>query len=294
MEAAAAAVAAETRRAGALAELPALGAGLGFREPLRAGIFRHRPAIGALEITIEHYLDPTPEKADELELLRSHFPLIPHGLELSLGSAEGVDPRRLDAYAALIGKVRPPWWSEHVAFTRAGGVEIGHLAPVPFTRQALDALCANLEVVRRTIPSPPLILENITYTLDWGGHEMSEGEFLGALCRESGCGLLLDVTNLWLNAQRHGYDAGAFLEALPLDRVVQLHFVGAEKRGEEWVDSHGGATSPEIFDLLRTVVERAPVKAAILERDKDFPPFADVLAEVETAARIGREAGRWS
>lgn len=123
---------------------------------------------------------------------------------------------------------------------------------------------------------------------------MSEGEFLSALCRETACGLLLDVTNLWLNSRRHGYAAEAFLDALPLEHVVQLHFVGAEERGGEWVDSHGGDTSPEIWALLREVVERAPVKAAILERDKDFPPFAEILKEIETAAGIGREAGRWS
>ena len=277
-----------------LAGLPALGAGLGFREPLRASVFRHRPSIAALEITVEHYFDPTPEKRDELELLRAHFPLIPHGLDLSLGSAEGVDARTLERFAALIEKVRPPWWSEHIAFTRAGGVEIGHLAPLPFTRQALDALCANIETVRRVIPGPPLILENITYTLDWGAHEMTEGEFLSTLCRETGCGLLLDVTNLWLNAGRHGYDPLVFLEALPLESIVQLHFVGAERREDEWVDSHGRPTSPEIWDLLGAVVGRAPVKAAILERDKDFPPFEEILEEVETATRIGREAGRWT
>ena len=247
-----------------------------------------------LEITADHYMEAGPEKRDELELLRSHFALIPHGLSLSLGSAEGLDERYLERLAAILERVRPPWWSEHVAFTRAGGVEIGHLAPVPFTREALDTLCRNVERVRRTIPDPPLILENITYTLDWGPGEMSEAEFLDALCRESGCGLLLDVTNLWLNSRQYDYDPIEFLEALPLDRVVQLHFVGAEKRGEQWVDSHGCATSPEIWGLFRAAVERAPVKAAILERDKDFPPFADILGEVETAARLGREAGRWS
>ncbi len=275
-------------------DLPALGAGLGYREPLRAGVFRHRDAIGALEITAEHYLEGGATKQDELELLRAHFPLIPHGLNLSLGSAEGLDPRHLERLAGLIEKVRPPWWSEHVAFTRAGGVELGHLAPVPFTREALDALCANIEQVRRVIPDPPLIVENITYTLDWGEGEMSEAELLGALCRESSCGLLLDVTNLWLNARRIGYDPIAFLDALPLERVVQLHFVGPERRGAEWVDSHGRATSGEVWELLGAALERAPVKAAILERDKDFPAFSELLEEVETAARMGREAGRWS
>ena len=181
-----------------------------------------------------------------------------------------------------------------MAFTRAAGVELGHLAPAPFTRQALDALCANIDRARRAIPKPPLIVENITYTMRSGQPEMSEGEFLATLCRESGCGLLLDVTNLWLNAQRYRYDPVAFLDSLPLERVVQLHFVGAERRGQEWVDSHGSATSPEIWELFRAVVERAPVKAAILERDRNLPVFSELIEEVRTAARIGREAGRWS
>ena len=289
-----AAAAGATSPVDAISDLPVLGAGLGFREPFRANVFRHRESIAALEITAEHYLRPGAEKRDELALLHAHFPLIPHALNLSLGSADGIDAEYVDRLAALIEPLEAPWWSEHIAFTRAGGVEIGHLAPIPFTREALDTLCANIERVRRTIPNPPLILENITYTLDWGAGEMSEGEFLSALCRESGCGLLLDVTNLWLNSRRHGYDPIEFLDLLPSENIVQLHFVGAEQRGEEWIDSHGRATSPEIWDLYRAVVARAPVKAAILERDKDFPPFAEVLDEVLTAARLCREAGRWS
>ena len=173
---AAVAAAAGSNGSAKLVPLPALGAGLGFRPPFRAGIFRNRLSIAALEVTVEHYLDAAPEKRDELTLLRTHFPLLPHGLNLSLGSADGVDARYVDRLAELLEPLRAPWWSEHVAFTRAGGVEIGHLAPVPFTREALDTLCRNIECVRRVIPSPPLILENITYALDWGAGEMDEGE----------------------------------------------------------------------------------------------------------------------
>src|SRR5580658_5466974 len=117
--------------------LPRLGVGLGFREPFRADLFLHRPEVDFLEITADHYFYVSAEKQAELDLLAAHFTLIPHGLNLSLGSAEGLDDAYFDQFASLIERLNPPWWSEHIAFTRAGGVEIGHLAPVPFNREAL-------------------------------------------------------------------------------------------------------------------------------------------------------------
>src|SRR5689334_20175399 len=110
-------------------QLPALGVGLGFREPFRADLFLQRDKVDFLEITADHYFNASREKMRELDLLAEHFTLIPHGLNLSLGSAEGVDEEYLDAFARLVQRVNPPWWSEHIAFTRAGGVSIGHLAP---------------------------------------------------------------------------------------------------------------------------------------------------------------------
>jgi len=273
--------------------LPALGVGLGFREPLKADVFRHRPRIDFLEITADHYLDAPPEKRGELDLLAEHFTLVPHGLRLSLGSAEGVDGEYLDKLAALIERVQPPWWSEHVAFTRAGGVEIGHLAPLPYCEEAVEVFARNVERVRRVIGAP-LIVENITVTVDVDGHAMSEGTFLERVCETADCGLLLDVTNHFLSATRRRADPVEALDALPLERVVQLHFVGFEQRGEERIDSHARAMSEPLWRLLQAVLERAPVKGAILERDKDFPPFGELLAELERARKLGREAGRWT
>ena len=272
---------------------PTLGVGLGFREPLKANVFRHRPAIDFLEITADHYFDAPPEKLAELDLLAQHFPLIPHGLRLSLGSAEGVSERYLDKMAALVERVRPPWWSEHVAFTGAGGVEIGHLAPLPYCDEAVDVFSRNVQRVRRVI-DVPLILENITVTLELDGHAMSEGRFLTRILEETSCGLLLDVTNHFLNARRRGEDPVAALDALPLERVVQLHFVGFERRGEDAIDSHGRPMSAPLWALMEAVLERAPVKGAILERDQNFPPFEELVAELETARELGRRAGRWT
>jgi uncharacterized protein (UPF0276 family) len=276
-----------------LARLPTLGVGLGFREPYRSDLFLHREHVDFLEITADHYLDVGPEKEHELELLAQHFTLIPHGLNLSLGSAEGLNATYLDKLAGLVRRLNPPWWSEHIAFTHVGGVEIGHLAPLPFTWEALETLCRNIAEVRRAL-DVPLILENISYVVRVPGAEMTEGAFLRELLERTGCGLLLDVMNLHANAVNHGYDAYAFLEHLPLERVVQLHFVGGHRERGVLIDSHAQPTHPEVWALLDAVVARAPVKGIILERDENLPPFTQLLGELARARAIGQRHGRWA
>lgn len=276
----------------AIADLPALGAGLGFRTPFRSELFLNRDRVDFLEITADHYLDATRAKCEELELLADHFTLIPHGLSLSLGSAEGLDADYRDKLLELVNRLQPPWWSEHIAFTRADRIDIGHLAPVPFSHEALDVLVANIrEVQQRT--DVPLILENITQTLVMPGAEMGEAEFVAELLDRTGCGLLLDVTNLHTNATNHGYDPIAFLDELPLDRVVQLHFTGGHWEAGLLIDSHAEPTPVEVWSLLEEVLARAPVKGAILERDENLPPFNMLLAEVDQARAIGRRYRRW-
>lgn len=181
-----------------LSHLPTLGVGLGFREPFRSDLFLNRGGVDFLEIVAEHYLDAPPQKEQELELLAAHFPLIPHAINLSLGSAEGLDADYLGKLAALIKQLNPPWWSEHICFTRAGGVDIGHLSPLPYTHEAVEVVCRNIEQARRLI-DVPLILENITYMLTVPGGEMTEAQFLAEVVELSDCGLLLDVTNLHIN-----------------------------------------------------------------------------------------------
>lgn len=278
--------------ADAIHDLPALGVGLGFRSPFRADLFRDRSAVDFLEITADHYFEASPEKLEELDLLEDHFILIPHGLSLSLGSAEGLDVGYADALAALVRRLDPPWWSEHLAFTHAGGVDIGHLAPLPFTREAIDAVARNVESMRRRI-DVPLLLENITYSVTLPGSELDEAAFLAEVLERTGCGLLLDVTNLYTNAVNLGYDWRRFLDRLPLERVVQLHFTGGHRRGGAWVDSHSQRTPEEVWEVLDAVLERAPVRGAILERDENLPPFVELRAEVERAREAGRRHGRW-
>ncbi len=268
-----------------IATLPKLGAGLGFREPYRAELLLDGDGVDFLEVIADHYLAAPPEKLRELDLLAERYTLIPHGLNLSLGSAEGLDPAYRDRLLALVRRLDPPWWSEHVAFTRAGGVDIGHLAPLPFTGEALEVLVANIAEVQG-LTDRPLILENITYSFTFPGSELDEADFLGELVERTGCGLLLDVTNLYINAVNHRFDPYAFLARLPLDRVVQLHFAGGHQQGEFLVDSHSAPTPPEVWSLLDHMLARAPVKGVILERDEELPPFALLLEEIARVRQV--------
>ena len=279
-------------RHGLAPDVAALGVGLGFRPSFRADLFRQRAQVDFLEITADHYFNAPPEKLDELDLLAAHFPLIPHGLDLSLGSAEGIDPAYLDQFATLIERVSPPWWSEHLAFTRAGGVSIGHLAALPHTHEAVDAVVRNVEVVRRAT-EVPLVLENVTATVLVPGGEMDEAAFLTEVLRRTGCGWLCDVTNLYTNAINQGVDLDRELDRWPWEQVVQMHFAGGHWRDGILIDSHACPTSPEVWRLLDEAVARSSVKGIILERDESLPPFGDLLDELARARAIGSRHGRW-
>lgn len=272
----------------ASAESPALRSGLGYRPRFRADLFAEREAVDILEIVADHYFDASWEKRAELDLLATHFPIVPHGLDLSLGSAEGIDPAYLTKMAALIARLDPPWWSEHIAFTRGGGVSIGHLAALPYTREAVDVVARNVEIVRRVIAAP-LLLENPTEVVRLPGAEMDEAEFLTRVLELSGCGWLCDLTNLYTNSVNHGFDIATELGRWPWERIGQFHIAGGRKLRGLLMDSHDAPTPPEVWALLETILPLAPkARAVVLERDERLPPFSELLAEVARAREIGR------
>ena len=283
--------------AGAVAEaavadpnaLPFLGAGLSFREAWRWEVVRHRDQLGAVECIPDDVAGPGGLR--ELILIGQAVPVLLHGIGLSLGSTEGLDPRRLEHLSKVVEAVRPPWFSEHIAFTRAGGVEIGHLAPLPFNRRSVDTVAANVEELRRAIPGVSVLLENIAYTLDLPGSDMTEAEFVRAVIETTDAGLLLDLENVHANSLNHGYDPVEHLESLPLDRVVEVHLAGGIVRDGEYVDSHTRPVPEESWTLLEWLAPRTDVRAVILERDDDLPPFGDLLAEVRRAGEVLHGSG---
>ena len=258
-----------------------LGVGLGVRDEIAHALVLHRDRIDFVEIVGEHFLDASRERRRQLSVLAEHFPVVVHTIGLSLGSIDPPDAGYLDALARLVRAARAPWVADHICYTRAGGIDIGHLAPLPRTEEAIEALARNARIVRDRI-GVPLLLENVAYLVDPGG-EMDEAEFVAGALDASGCDLLLDLTNLHANATNFGYDAEAWLDRMPLERIGQVHVTGGHWSDGVLVDSHSAATHDEVWRLLERVAARVVVPAVLLERDEHVPPIEELLDELDVA-----------
>ncbi|HLY11458.1 MAG TPA: DUF692 domain-containing protein [Planctomycetota bacterium] len=249
--------------------------GIGYRREL-AGWIASRPAeIGCLEITAEHFFDAD---AGRLRALRRDFPLYVHGLGLSLGTPGPLDAGALDAYARVVEAADPLHISEHLAFTRTRDVDLGHLNPVSCTRANLALLVDHARQVMDRC-GKPLLLENIATALRLKG-EMDEPDFLNLLCDRAGCGLLLDVTNLWINSRTFGFDPVQWLGRIETRHLVQLHIVGYTRCGDRWIDAHAEPIQRDLYDLAGEALARAPIRSVILERDENIPDPRDLAAEL--------------
>lgn len=272
----------------ALIEIPLTG--VGYRAQLAKWIGLRPPEIHCLEITAEHFFD---HGRDHLAWLAGCYPLYVHGLGLSLGTPGPLDSNTLDRFAEVVDVAQPEWISEHVAFTKSDEIDLGHLNPVAPTA---TSLCTLVDHARQLMDrcQKPLILENVTSFLRLPG-DMSETEFLNRLCDESGCGLLLDVTNLLINARNHGFDEQAWLSELNPDHVVQLHVVGYSHNNGLWHDYHAAPIQDDLFALVAEVARTTSVRAVIIERDANFPPAAQIaeeLTRLEQECVAARERGQ--
>lgn len=254
-----------------------LGIGIGWRPEIDLTVER-LPGVDFVEVLAENVRpDPLPES---LRVLRARgVPVVAHAVSLSLGGAEPVDPARVSHLAAVAEAVGAPLVSEHVAFTGAGGLDSGHLLPVPRTREALDVLVANVRAVRQDLPAP-LALENIAALLDWPDAELTEGQFLAELVERTGCWLLVDVANLYANAVNIGTEPATFLAELPLERLAYVHVAGGVQHDGVYHDTHAHAVRPEVLDLLGELCAMVDPPGVLLERDDDYPPDADLAAEL--------------
>lgn len=267
---------------------PALGLGIGWRPEIDLTIER-LPDLDFVEVLAENV---SPERLPEsLGVLRDRgLPIVAHAVSLSLGGAERPDAARIGHLARVAAAVRAPLVSEHVAFTRADGLDSGHLLPVPRTRDALDVLAANVREAQDQLPVP-LAMENIAAVLDWPHGELSEGEFLAELVDRTGCWLLVDVANLHANARNLGTDVAAFLDALPLERLAYVHVAGGVEHDGVYHDTHAHAVAPPVLDVLAELRRRVPPPGVLLERDDQYPSTAELIAELAAIRAVLAGAG---
>jgi uncharacterized protein len=248
--------------------------GLGFRPELAADLVRAPATVDFVEIVAETCFTQRHTRR-EAAAIGEIWPVVPHGVKLSLGSAEGVDLDRARRLAALVRELRAEVVSEHVSFTRAGGVDIGHLTQLPRTREAIAVVARNVAKVRRVLPDVPLLLENVAWSVRWPDDEMDEPTFYQEVVAATDCDLLLDVGNLYANACNEGLDPAVVLAGYPLDRVAMLHVAGGVVEDGFYFDTHAHAIPRAVFDL----VARCPAVPTLIERDANFD-FAEIAREL--------------
>lgn len=249
--------------------------GIGYRPKLAPSLLARPHDVDFVEIVAESWRDRR-----ELLALREIWPIVPHGVKLSLGSAEGIDPERARTLGTLARELRAPFVSEHIAFVHAGGRDIGHLTELPMTTEAVRVLARNVAVAKRALPDVPLLLENVARSFVWTTeHTMHEGEFHARVCEATGCDLLLDVANLYANARNAGVDPFALLATYPLDRVAMLHVAGGETKDGFYFDTHAHPVPEPVFALAAHVLARREVPV-LLERDANLGDEAAIFGEV--------------
>src|SRR5512135_2672611 len=213
------------------------GFGLGLRPEHYRDFAAGGPRVDWLEILTENYLVPGGKPLDFLERIRARYPIVMHGVSLSIGGTDALDEAYLRELEALAGRVQPAWISDHLCWTGIGGTNLHDLLPIPFTAEALAHVAERVARVQDRLRRA-LVLENVSSYVGFAGDEMAEWEFLAELVRRSGCELLLDVNNVYVNAVNHGFDAREFVDALPASAVRQIHLAGHTDNGDHLIDTH--------------------------------------------------------
>lgn len=272
------------------ADLPVLGVGIGWRKEIQQEILANSQHIDWLEIITEHYISQTEDRFRYLRQLAKSMPVIPHGIDLSIGTDVPVEDEYLESLSEIVEGLDAPWFTDHLCFTRVPGVNVGQLTPLQFSKTNVEIVVRKVNQIKSRIKRP-FLLENITYQFKIPGGELQEAEFLTRVLEESDIGLLLDVTNLFINSSNHGYDPYRFLEAIPIERVVQLHVAGGEHYNNRWYDTHSMPVHEEVFDLVEYIVSHAPVKGILLERDANYPDSFQEL--IDDLCRVREVFGRY-
>lgn len=240
-----------------------------------------------LEIISENYLVPGGKPLHHLQRLRRDYPVVMHGVSMSIGSADPLDLDYLRELRALAERIEPGWISDHLCW---GGVDhrrLHDLLPLPYTEATLRHLLPRLAQVQELL-GRPLVLENVSSYVRYAQDEMSEADFLAALLQRSGAELLLDVNNVYVSSRNHGFDARAFIDAMPAGRVRQIHLAGHEDHGELVIDTHDHPVCDAVWDLYAYTLQRLGPVPTMIERDDHIPPLPALLQELDHARQLAR------
>ncbi len=269
----------------ALPERPWLGFGLGLRPTHYETILNESPAVDWFEIISENYLIPGGRPLHYLDRIRERYPMVMHGVALSIGTQDPLNHEYLRQLRDLAERIEPAWISDHLCWTGAHGLNAHDLLPLPYTEEALKHVAARVSEVQDFL-GRRILLENVSSYVSYPESEMSEWEFLRQLAGRADCLILLDVNNIYVSSVNHEFDPHEYLNAIPAERVWQFHLAGHRNHGDYIIDTHDEPVIDPVWELYAAAVRRFGRVSTMIERDDNIPPLAELLAELDRARSI--------
>jgi uncharacterized protein len=267
------------------------GFGLGLRTPHYEAVLNEPHAIDWLEVVTENYLVPGGKPLHYLERIRERYPLVMHGVSLSIGSTDPLDLEYLAGVKALAARIEPSWISDHLCWTGIEGRNLHDLLPLPYTEEALAWVVARVGRIQ-DILGRQILLENVSSYLAFHASEMGEWEFLREVAERADCAILLDINNIYVSSVNHGFDALAYLKAMPKARVRQFHLAGHSDLGGHLIDTHDHPVAPAVWELYRAALAHFGTVPTMIERDDNIPALSELVAELEIARNLSRNHTR--
>ncbi len=268
-----------------VSNLPFSGYGLGLRKEHYRDFLETAVSVDFVEVISENFMVEGGQPRHILRQIRERHPVALHGVSMSIGSADGLNPDYLRRLKVLADEVQPLFVSDHLSWSRIGRFNSHDLLPIPYTEEALDIVCANISMAQDTL-GRTMLFENPSSYIAFNG-AMTEWEFLAAMCKRTGCELLLDVNNVFVSATNHSFHAFAFLDGIPAASVRQIHLAGHSRGRDMLIDTHDSPICEDVWALYAKAVSLLGPVATMIERDDDIPPLADLLDELSIARRLG-------
>ncbi len=262
-----------------------LGYGLGLRSEHYQYILANKPAVDWFEAITEDYLVPGGYPLYCLEQIREHYPVVLHGVSLSIGGTDPLNLTYLNQVKQLAERIKPMWISDHLAWTGVNGFNMHDLLPLPYTEDTLTYVADRIKQVQ-DILGRQLIIENVSSYISYLHSHMTEWEFLATLAEKADCKILLDINNIYVSAYNHGFNAQEYLQTIPVNRVQQFHLAGHSHFGRHIIDTHDEAIIEEVWQLYADAVQRFGKVSTMIERDDNIPEFPELLTELQRAKNI--------
>ena len=248
-------------------------------------VLQDKPAVDWVEVLTENYMVAGGKPLHYLERVRELYPLVMHGVSLSVGSTDKLDLDYLRALKALARRIEPGWISDHLCWTGVQGLNLHDLMPLPYTEEALEHVAGRVRQVQDFL-GMQILLENVSSYVNYTHSRMSEWEFLAEIAQRSDCYILLDINNIYVSSQNHDFAAEQYLQGIPVERVVQFHLAGHSHNGKLIIDTHDHPVPDPVWQLYERAVQRFGRVSTMIERDDNIPPLATLLQELEQARNI--------